>query len=245
MIRNFRTFVVLFFALTLSGFASAQTTFQLRYKGYALGAHAIDMDIEAQIAPTSYLFRSSTRTVGLADMLARRRVVDTATGIIGPQGLQLQTYVHDEQHKSVTTSIQGTQRTRRVPDGSVTTTNLVDEAVGALDVGSGILQAAYMISQSGSCNGSFRLTDGSTVGEAVSRNAGLVTLPQRGRQRFGGQALLCQISTRTLVNKPLNITNIEMWMSPMGNSGIYMPIKMNWTLEGQVVEMYLDAMSVQ
>ena len=56
-------------------------------------------------------------------------------------------------------------------------------------------------------------------------------IKQTRRQRAGGTALRCRITAESLTNRPLGISQVDVWLASLTNEGLLLPIQMTWWIK--------------
>ena len=235
--------VICAFALAWTCWASHAQSTQLDYRGYVRGVETLSLTYAVSVADASYNIDASLKAVGLASLAIKVDSRYQSTGSINgmtltPTSFQLDDHVQETQKKIVGEQVvvvgqNGQQRAYMRPP----------QTEGAVDMMAAIGQMLWQATHSGTCDGARIFYDGLDMAQLSMQTLGPEEIKQTRRQRAGGTALRCRITAESLTNRPLGISQVDVWMASLTNEGLLLPIQMTWWIKGQQATFHLRSIS--
>ena len=229
--------------LALTCWAANAQSASLDYRGYVRGVETLSLSYAVSVENAHYDIDASLKAVGLASLAIKVDSRYQSSGSINGMTLTPTSFQFDDYVQATRKSIVGDQVVAVGRNGQRRDYQRPPEAQGAVDMMAGIGQMLWQASLNGTCDGQRIFYDGLDMARLNMHTIGPDVIKQSRRQRAGGTTLKCRITAESLTNRPLGISQVDVWMASLSNDGLLLPIQMTWWIKGQQAMFHLRSVS--
>ena len=217
----------------LTSWVSNAQSATLDYRGYIRGVESLALSYAVTLNGDHYNIDASLKAVGLASLALKVDSRYQSTGRIHGVTLTPTAFQLDDYLQQTRRSIIGEQVTAIGQDGQRRQYQRPPEAEGSVDIMAGIGQMLWQATNNQACDGSRIFYDGLDMARLTMQTLGPEEVRQTRRQRAGGTTLKCRITAESLTQRPLGISQVDVWIASLSNGGLLLPIQMTWWIKGQ------------
>ena len=205
----------------------------LEYRGYVRGVESLALSYAVTLRGDHYHIDASLKAVGLASLALKVDSQYRSSGRIHGVTLIPTAFQLDDHLQQTRRSVTGEQVTTVGQDGRQRQHRRPSEAEGSVDIMAGIGQMLWQANNNQACDGSRIFYDGLDMAQLTMQTLGTEEVRRTRRQRAGGTTLRCRITAESLTQRPLGISQVDVWIASLSNDGLLLPIQMTWWIKGQ------------